>query len=172
MAQHLELADALRRNIDAMRQHQAARVANAPLADRVAGRITCFAGSMRFVLLHLLLFGGWIAINTGMIPGLPPFDPTLVVLAMAASVEAIFLSTFVLISQNRMAAAAEARAGLDLHVSLLAEHEITRLVALTMRIAERLGVPLDDGALADVVKDVEPTQVLDVLEEEHDDQPS
>ena len=80
---------------------------------------------MRFVYLHLALFGGWIIVNLGLIPGLRPFDPSFVVLAMVASVEAIFLSTFVLISQNRMAAAADRRADLDLQVSLLAEHEIT-----------------------------------------------
>jgi uncharacterized membrane protein len=58
----------------------------------------------------------------------PPGDPSFVVLAMVASVEAIFLSTFVLISQNRMAAAADKRADLDLQESQLAEHEVTRLV--------------------------------------------
>ena len=74
---------------------------------------------MRFVMIHALLFGAWIVWNLGWIPGLPPFDPTFVVLAMVASVEAIFLSTFVLITQNRMAAMADKRADLDLQVSLL-----------------------------------------------------
>jgi hypothetical protein len=63
-----------------------------------------------------------------------------VVLAMSTSVEAIFLSTFILISQNRMAAAADKRADLDLQISLLAEHEVTKLVRLVSVIGERLGV--------------------------------
>ena len=71
------------------------------------------------------LFGFWIVANLDWVPGVPAWDPSFVVLAMAASVEAIFLSTFVLISQNRMAA--DKRADLDLQVSLLAEHEVTRL---------------------------------------------
>ena len=68
----------------------------------------------------------WIFINLGWIPGMPRFDPSFVILAMVASVEAIFLSTFVLISQNRMQFLSEKRAELSLHISLLAEHEVTR----------------------------------------------
>ena len=75
-------------------------------------------------------------------PGLRPFDPfPFVMLAMAASVEAIFLSTFVLISQNRMAELADKRADLDLQINLLSEHEITRLVKLLDAVAKRLGIP-------------------------------
>jgi uncharacterized membrane protein len=59
-----------------------------------------------------------------LIPGIPQFDPSFVILAMAASVDAIFLSIFVLISQNRMAAAADKRAELDLQINLLSEHDI------------------------------------------------
>ena len=72
----------------------------------LADSITRFTGSMPFVYLHLLLFGGWIIANLPGVP-LPHFDPTFVALAMVASVEAIFLSTFILITQNRMTAQAE-----------------------------------------------------------------
>jgi uncharacterized membrane protein len=88
-----------------------------------------------------------------------------VVLAMIASVEAIFLSTFVLISQNRMAAAADKRADLDLQVSLLAEHEITRLVTLVSGIADRMGVRTEaDAELDEITQDVAPEAVLDKIE--------
>jgi len=87
----------------------------------------------------------------------PAWDPSFVVLAMVASVEAIFLSTFVLISQNRMAAAADKRADLDLQVSLLAEHEITRLVTLVSGIADRMGVRTEaDADLKEITLDVAP----------------
>ena len=89
--------------------------------QRIAERCTRFTGSMRFIYLHLALFGFWLLANLGWIPGVPAWDPSFVVLAVIASVEAIFLSTFVLISQNRMAAAADKRADLDLQISLLAE---------------------------------------------------
>jgi uncharacterized membrane protein len=84
---------------------------------------------------------------------------------MVASVEAIFLSTFVLISQNRMAAAADQRANLDLQISLLAEHEVTRLVTLVSGIADRMGVKTEaDPDLEEITLDVAPEAVLDELE--------
>ena len=78
--------------------------------------------------------------------------------------EAIFLSTFVLIRQNRMAAA-DKRADLDLHVGLLAEHELTKLVALVAALAERAGVRADaDPEIEEVNTDVAPEAVLDEIE--------
>ena len=71
---------------------------------------------------------------------------------MVASVEAIFLSTFVLISQNRMAAAAEKRADLDLQINLLSEHEITKLVSWVSAIADRIGVEIEVGSEVEELK--------------------
>lgn len=162
------LAPVLRRNIDEMRARREAALRNARLSDRIAQRITDFAGSMVFVLLHLCVFGGWILINT-LGPEALHFDPSLVVLAMAASVEAIFLSTFILISQNRISAADSRRAELDLQINLLAEHEITRLIDLTTRIAERVGLPEGaDPELTELRRDVEPGAVLETLGESDD----
>ena len=121
---------------------------------------------MGFVYLHLAAFGLWIAANLGFMPGLPQFDPSFVILAMAASVEAIFLSTFVLISQNRMAAAADKRAELDLQISLLAEHETTKLVTLVSAIAERMDVKTNvDAEVQELKQDVAPDLVLDEIEQ-------
>ena len=107
----------------------------------------------------------WIVANSGWLPGVPAWDPSFVVLAMVASVEAIFLSTFVLISQNRMAAAADKRADLDLQVSLLAEHEVTKLTTLVSGIADRLGVKsVVDDELDEITRDVAPEAVLDEIE--------
>jgi uncharacterized membrane protein len=109
-------------------------------------------------------------VNIGLVPGAPKFDPTFVILATAASVEAIFLSTFVLISQNRSSAAADRRADLDLQINLLAEHEVTRLIALTSAIAQKLGVEEEpDSELAELKRDVAPEAVLDTLEGEAGD---
>jgi uncharacterized membrane protein len=93
-----------------------------------------------------------------------PFDPSFVVLAMLASVEAIFLTSFVLISQNRMAQTAEKQADLDLQINLLAEHEITRLVSLTRAIAQRLDVEVPTRDLAEAERDVAAEKVLDAIE--------
>ena len=145
-----------------MRHHQEEQ--RAGWQERLADGITHFTGSMRFVALHLALFGLWILVNPPGVP-LPHFDPTYVVLAMVASVEAIFLSTFILITQNRMTAQAVKRADLDLQIGLLAEHEITRLITLTTTIAERLGIDAhQDPELAELAQDVVPEQVLDTME--------
>jgi uncharacterized membrane protein len=96
----------------------------------------------------------------------PKWDESFVILAMIASVEAIFLSTFVLITQNRMAAAADKRADLDLQISLLAEHEITRLATLIDAIADKIGVQTPaDEEIEEIKQDVAPDAVLDRIEE-------
>jgi uncharacterized membrane protein len=97
------------------------------------------------------------------VPGISKFDPSFVILAMEASVEAIFLSTFVLISQNRTAAAANKRADLDLQINLLTEHELTKLTGVVSVIAARLDVR-PPSEIEEVKKDVAPEAVLDELE--------
>jgi uncharacterized membrane protein len=158
------LSPVLERNIRALQLRRQREEDQAPAQERVADAITRFTGSMQFVYLHLALFGFWIVANLGWLPGVPAWDPSFVVLAMVASVEAIFLSTFVLISQNRMAAAADKRADLDLQVSLLAEHEVTKLTTLVSGIADRMGVKTEaDSDLAEITRDVAPEAVLDQL---------
>jgi uncharacterized membrane protein len=161
-----DLAHVVDRNIGALLERRRHEERTKSFQDRLADGITRFTGSMKFVFLHLAVFGLWTVINAGWIPGLPRFDPTFVLLATLASVEAIFLSTFVLISQNRMAALADKRADLDLQVSLLAEHEITRTLELVTQIARRLEL---EGAhrpeLEELAKDVAPEAVLDRIED-------
>jgi uncharacterized membrane protein len=158
------LSSSLRRNIEALQERRRQEAASATPQERLAAAITAFTGSMPFVYLHLVLYGAWIAINIGLVPGLRAFDPSFVILAMEASVEAIFLSTFVLISQNRAAAEADKRADLDLQISLLTEHELTTLAWLLTAIAERLNVPPSDPELEEVKKDIAPEAVLDEIE--------
>ena len=166
MTDERSLNSALRRNIDALRRRRTSEEERAALDQKLARVVTRFAGSMRFVTVHAILYGGWIVANLGWIPGVPPWDPSFVVLAMIASVEAIFLSTFILITQNRMAAAADQRAELDLQVSLLAEAEITKLVELVAMIAERMDLPTSEQHEIDEMKQrVAPEAVLDAIEE-------
>lgn len=162
-----ELNGSLERNIEALVAHRRRLAAGASLEDRIAGRISAFAGSMMFVYIHMVIFGGWIVINTGLVPMIPRWDPSLVVLAMIASVEAIFLSTFVLINQNRMAAADAERAELDLQISLLNEHETTKLIALVDAIARQLGLETtSDSEVEELKRDVSPEKVLERIEQE------
>jgi len=159
------LNSSLKRNIEALARRREHEAASATREERIAQAITNFTGSMRFVYLHLVLYSAWVLANLGVIPGVPKFDPSFVILAMEASVEAIFLSTFVLISQNRTAATADKRADLDLQINLLAEHELTRLAKVVAAIADRLGVPAaGDPELEEVERDVAPEAVLDAIE--------
>ena len=164
------LNSSLKRNIEALRRRREDEEARASAEEHLASAITRFSGSMRYVYFHFLIYGAWIVANLGWVPGLRPWDPTFVVLAMIASVEAIFLSTFILITQNRMAAAADRRAELDVQISLLAEAEITKLVELVSEIAERMNVP--DARQEDVEEMkrlVQPEAVLDAIEEAQSD---
>jgi uncharacterized membrane protein len=160
------LSQALKRNIEALRRRRQEEEASAGWQAKVAQAITRFTGSMTFVYLHLLVYGAWIIVNLGMIPGIEPFDPTFVILASEASVEAIFLSTFVLISQNRMAEAADKRSELDLQISLLAEHELSKVAQVVEAIARHLEIePTELADLGDVKKDIAPEAVLDEIAE-------
>lgn len=160
------LSPTLERNIDALVERRRGEQRAAKGQEKLADAITAFTGSMTFVYLHLALFGFWIVANLHWLPGIPAWDESFVVLAMIASVEAIFLSTFVLISQNRMTTAADKRADLDLQISLLAEHELTKVARLLTQIAERLEVKPDSKhELEEAARDIAPERVLDKLDE-------
>lgn len=160
------MAGVVERNIRALLERRRSEEKSKGLEDRIADGITRFSGSMMFVYIHLVIYGLWIIINLGWIPFIRKFDPTFVILAMEASVEAIFLSTFVLITQNRMAALADKRADLDLQVSLLAEHEITRLIQLVTAMSKKMGVEAArNPELDELARDVAPERVLDTMEE-------
>jgi uncharacterized membrane protein len=159
-----ELSSSLRRNIQALRERRTRERMSASSEERLANAITAFTGSMLFVYLHLAIYGVWIVSN--LIPQLPHFDPTFVILAMAASVEAIFLSTFVLISQNRAMAESDKRDDLDLHINLLTEHELTRLIEMMAAVAHKLEVrTAADPEIGEITKDVAPEAVLSEIEE-------
>jgi uncharacterized membrane protein len=164
------MASVVERNIQALLSRRNQEERTKALQGRIADAISRFTGSMTFVYIHLVVFGLWVIVSLGWTP-LPPFDPTFVILAMFASVEAIFLSTFVLITQNRMAAQADRRADLDLHISLLAEHEVTRLITLVSAIAERMGIEqaVNKPELAELEKDVDPEKVLEKIEQTESD---
>ncbi|MGV1754680.1 DUF1003 domain-containing protein [Agrobacterium sp. CG674] len=160
-----ELGPVLRTNIDALIERRRASEKQAGIQERAASSISRFVGSMPFVYIHIVFYGIWIVVNTGWIPVLPAWDPSLVILAMEASVEAIFLSTFVLINQNRMAAQDNLRADLDLQVNLLNERETTRLIYMVEAIAAKLNVSDgEEDGVSELKKEVRPEAILDHIE--------
>jgi uncharacterized membrane protein len=133
--------------------------------ERLADAITEFSGRTSFIYFHAAWFAAWILLNTGRL-GFAAFDPfPYGLLTMIVSLEAIFLSAFVLISQKRIAAESERRADLDLHIGLLAEHELTRALTMLDAIHRKLGIDADQNhELAELEQETRPEDVLAEIE--------
>jgi uncharacterized membrane protein len=111
--------------------------------ERLSDAISKGAGTSGSVILHALLFGGWLSVNAQS-TGWATFDPfPFGLLTTIVSLEAIFLSLFILISQNRMSRNADQREHLDLQINMLAEQESTATLKLLRRLAEHHGLDLD-----------------------------
>lgn len=155
------LSNVIERNIRTIIQLRLKETRDRGLQNRIADAITSFSGRMIFVYVHIIWFGVWILLNTGSF-GVQPFDPfPYGLLTMVVSLEAIFLSTFVLISQNRFSREAEYRADLAMHIGLLTEHELTRVLQMLDVIQDKLGIENSkDSELADLEMETRPEDVL------------
>ena len=121
-------------------QHAAYR---SPL-ERFVDRLNSIAGSTPFLMVHVVWFAIWILWNTGLL-GLRKFDPyPFGFLTMVVSLEAIFLSIFVLMAQQRESAIAELREELSLQVSLRVEQEVTKTLQLVAGLYTRMGHRVSD----------------------------
>ena len=160
-----EMLTVIDRNITTMVELRRQEQQNKTIQDKAADILTAFSGNMVFVYLHVVWFAFWIVANLGWLP-IKPFDPfPFGLLTLVVSLEAIFLSTFVLISQNRAGEVADKRADLDLQIDLLAEHKITHLVGIVALIADHLGIDTSTiPELGLLVSDVAPKQVLDEIQ--------
>ena len=157
------LSNVIERNIRTIIRLRLKAAGERGLQDRIADVITSFSGRMIFAYVHIVWFAVWILLNTGSF-GVRPFDPfPYGLLTMVVSLEAIFLSTFVLISQNRMGEESERRADLDLHIGLLTEHELTRVLQMLDAVQDKLGIV--DHANSDLAYLEMETKPEDVLAE-------
>ena len=142
--------DVTERNVQTILQLEEAAKANRSDADRIADVIAAFCGSMTFVWVHVIWFAGWVLVNS--LPGIRHFDPfPFTFLTLVVSLEAIFLSTFILISQNHETALSERRNHLDLQINLLTEQENTKMLRMLERIAEKVGARTDDDPTLQVL---------------------
>jgi uncharacterized membrane protein len=167
-------SEIVRKNTAAILEMQRKMTEARTVQGRVADAITTFSGSMVFVWVHAVWFGLWVLLNIGLlhIPHISEFDPfPFSLLTMVVSLEAIFLSTFVLISQNRLSAASEKRAELDLQVNLLAEQKATKILEMLDQIAEQFDSMSahfnlkPDPEVQALKVSPEPQEVLQVIEE-------
>ena len=163
--QNSALAHIVERNIEAIDQYRREAEDVRTFRDRIADGVTRFAGSIPFIYFHVLWFGVWVLANLE-IGGFPAFDPfPFGLLTTIVSLEAIFLSTFVLVSQNRQAEISERRAELDLQFDLLAEYEVTRILKLVDAMAKEMNLDeFDKEEIKELKRDVKPETVLQELE--------
>jgi uncharacterized membrane protein len=138
----------------AVRALKARHAAKRSRLETIADRLTRVASSGYFLAAHVAWFGAWVLWNTGVLPGPEPFDPfPFGLLTMIVSLEAIFLSIFVLMAQQRESSIAELREEITLQVLLRAEEEVTKTLQLVVGLYPRLGHKLaEDAELAEMMK--------------------
>ena len=151
-------------NVKSIAELERAAQSHQTSADRVADRITRFCGSMPFVWVHVIWFTVWIIGNTELLA--KPIDPyPFSFLTLVVSLEAIFLSTFIMISENRQGRIDERRSHLDLQVNLLAEQENTKTLQLLEGIARKLGVdPTDDPDIEVLEQATRPEKLVEQID--------
>ncbi len=146
-----EAKDAIHKNIQTILELEKQAIQNLSAVERIADKVTAFAGSSPFIILHIIWFGVWILLNSKVISRIIPFDPfPFSFLTLVVSLEAIFLTLLVLMTQNRMTKEADKRAKLDLQINMLDEQETTLTLRIVQKIAIHLGLEEEIG---DSIKD-------------------
>jgi uncharacterized membrane protein len=152
------------KNVETILEIEKAEKAKRTKSDIIAEAIARFCGSMVFVWVNFTWFGLWIVINT--IPGIEHIDPfPFTFLTLVVSLEAIFLTTFILISQNLETKIAERRNHLDLQIDLLSEQENTKMIAMLEAISEKLGIDLGhDPHMEQLRQETHPQHLADQID--------
>src|SRR5689334_8522935 len=133
------IEELLKTNVEAIRRLDVKALHPQSATDRLAAKIERFVGSSAFIWLHVLWFAGWIIANT--VAPTRHFDPfPFTFLTLVVSLEAIFLSAFILMSQNMASTVSERRNQLDLQINLLTEQENTKVLNLLVQIGKHLGI--------------------------------
>jgi uncharacterized membrane protein len=159
------LPQTVKKNIESIAQLEKEFQRQRTAVDRVSDAITEFAGSIRLVAAHGLAFAAWILLNA-VTPETWHFDPyPFSLLGLIVGLEAIFLSTFVLMSQNRQNAQADQWAQVDLQVSLLAEQEMTKALQMLQRIYSYLGLDREAKNDRELKELLEKTHVETIIEQ-------
>ncbi len=159
----------VQKNIEAIMDLEREAAKSRSTAEHIADKVTTFAGSTPFIIIHVVWFGGWILINAGIIPGIAAFDPfPFSFLTLVVSLEAIFLTLLVLMSQNRMTKEADKRAHLDLQINMLDEQETTIILKMVQKIAIHLGLEEEiDNSVKELCEDTDVNRVAKTLNEKY-----
>ncbi|MCW3100750.1 MAG: hypothetical protein JWL77_6368 [Chthonomonadaceae bacterium] len=153
-----------RNNVEAISKLEHAASAKRTRGDVIADVIANFCGRITFVWVHIAWFGLWIPINT--LPHIKHFDPfPFQFLTLVVSLEAIFLTTFVMISQNRQGKIADRRNHLDLQINLLAEQENSKMLAMLEAIMQHLNVPEEDPEVRILEEVTRPDKMMEQIQQ-------
>ena len=154
------------RHIEAISALEQQALARRSGGEKISDLIVSQIGRVWAIVLHVAWFSLWIAWNSGRVPGLRPFDPfPFMGLSTIVSLEAIFLSLFILVSQNRASRRADERAHLDLQVNLLSEREATKMLQLLQALCAHHGLSAaDDAEVTELVRETEPAIIARELE--------
>ena len=148
-----------RKNVNKVIELEKAQKENRTNVEKMSEGIAAFCGSMTFVWVHVAWFGSWILVNS--VFQFNQFDPfPYTFLTLVVSLEAIFLSTFILISQNHETQLTERRNHLDLQINMLSEQENTKMLELLQAIAEKIGIRLEDEEMAPLLEPMEPGKLM------------
>ena len=160
-------AATIQKNIETIFELEKKAVESRSTAENIADKVTRFAGSSPFIIIHAAWFAVWIIANEAIIPGIKPFDPfPFSFLTLVVSLEAIFLTLLVLMSQNRMTKEADKRAHLDLQINMLGEQETTMILRMVQRISEHLGLKQDKNkSVEELSEETDIHQVAQKLDE-------
>ena len=128
-------------HVETIAKHEQEFLSKRTNTERLADKIAGFAGSFPFVVVHLLLFFGWMTLNTATINGMTHFDPfPYPLLDTIVALEAILLASFILMRQSGLARRADEREHLMLQILLLTEKEVSAVVRMNQQIAEQVGL--------------------------------
>src|SRR5688572_30127781 len=152
------------KNVETILALEQAAKMNRTKGELIANAVARFCGSMTFVWVNATWFGSWILINT--LPGIKHIDPfPFTLLTLMVSLEAIFLSTFILTSQNLDKRISERRSHLDLQLNLLSEQENTKMIIMLHAIAAKVGADLSqDPQLKALSEETQPERLIDQIE--------
>lgn len=160
-----QLDELVQKNVQAITRIEEAASGSRTRADAAADVIAGFCGSVWFVYVHCVIFAGWLIWNgaafvqRGFRFDPPPFNG----LTLCVSLEAIFLSSFILISQNRQQRTADQRNHLDLQINLLAEQESSQMLRMMKELMDHLGLEHSASKVEVLKQNTDPERVAEQI---------
>lgn len=158
------MAALTQQNVRTIAELEAAAHSERTRSDAVVDSVASFCGSLPFVWVHVVWFGGWILANT--VPGIKHLDAfPFPLLTLVTSLESIFLTTFVLISQTHLGGVAERRNHLDLQINLLAEQENSKMLSMIRKMLLHMGIQEDDGEAHLLEEPTKPKAIVEQIQQ-------